>query len=180
MYKMGDLVVYEGSSSICEISRIDRFDFQGGDRDRLYYVLKPLREDCVIYNPVDNTSARMRPVLTRDEAERLIDTIPDLAPAEPQAEGHPAQEAKQMAQHFESIIRTRDCARLLELTMSLYDKQRRQAACARAISPTEAAAKKRAEEMLFDELSIALGIPAEGVQKYIEARLDGKTGKVLQ
>lgn len=180
MYKTGDLVVYEGSNSICEISRIDRFDFQGGDCDRLYYVLKPLREDCVIYNPVDNTDARMRPVMTRDEAERLIDTIPDLAQAESPTDGFPAQEAKQMAQHFESIIRTRDCARLLELTMSLYDKQRRQAACARTISPTEVSAKRRAEEMLFDELSIALGIPAEGVQKYIEVRLGEQAENRLQ
>ena len=88
--------------------------------------------------------------------------------------GRPFQEGKQAAQYYESIIRTRDCANLIKLVMSIYEKKQSLAKNDRHIGSMEATAMKRAEEMLFEELAVALDIPKERVQKYIEARIDGK------
>ena len=177
MYKIGDLIVYEGSSNVCRISDIARLD--QGDQSRLYYVLKPLHEDCVIYNPVDNTASLMRHVISKDEAERLIDTIPEMDFTEMGAEPYNIQEAKQIAQHYESVIKTRDCARLMKLTMSIYEKKQLRAKSERSIGSVEASAMRRAEEMLFGELSVALDIPREHVPGYIEDRLSRIDGKQL-
>ncbi len=174
MYKIGDMIVYEGSQSVCRVSDIAALDFRGGNENRLYYVLKPMHQNCVIYNPVDNADALMRPVITRAEAEKLIEGIPQMNVAEMSVAARPFQEGKQAAQYYESIIRTRDCANLIKLVMSIYEKKQSLAKHDRHIGSMEAAAMKRAEDMLFDELAVALDIPKERVQQYIGARIDGK------
>lgn len=177
MYKIGDLVVYEGSNCICRVSDIAPLDFQGADNSRLYYVLKPLHQDCVMYNPVDNTNALMRLVITKDEAEKLIDAIPEMEELETVENGgttHSFQQNKQSVQRYESIMKTRDCANLIKLTMFLHRKKDFQAKIDRNIGSVDNTTMKRAEGMLFDELSIALDIPKESVPQYIENRISGK------
>ncbi|MDL2264486.1 CarD family transcriptional regulator [Synergistaceae bacterium OttesenSCG-928-I11] len=187
MYKVGDLLVYESANCICRVSDIAEFDFQapaksatgssdGAVKKRLYYVLKPLHENCTLYNPVDNTDVLMRPVISREEAERLIDTIPEMDALETNAGGTHFQEAKQIAQHYDSIIKTRDCETLIKLTRSIYEKKQSRARQNMNIGSVESTTLKKAEEMLFDEFSVALGIPRTDVQQYIEERLNGKTG----
>lgn len=174
MYKIGDMIVYEGSCSVCKISDIAAFDFRGSDEDRLYYVLKPLHQDCVIYNPVDNAEALMRPIITKDEAQDLIDRIPEMDVMQTSLGARRFQEAKQIAQHYESIIKGRDCASLIGLVMSINDRKQSLAKQDRHIGSMEASTMKRAENMLFDELSVALSIPREDVRQYIETRIGTK------
>jgi CarD family transcriptional regulator len=167
MCQVGDLVIYGGSNCVCRITDITGLDFPDIDRDRLYYVLKPLRQDCVIYCPADNTDMLMRRVISREDAEALIDMIPGI-----KAEIYQGQEFKQIAEHYESIIKTRDCAKLIELTMSLYSKKHFLLDNNRKFGAQEDMFMKRAEEMLFGELSAALGIPRESVPSYIAARIE--------
>lgn len=174
MYGIGDLLVYEGSGCICKVSDIAGFDFQGNGESRLYYVLKPLLKECVIYNPVDNDSVFMRPVISKDEALKLIDTIPEMDASDVSVDTPNFQEARRIAQHYESIIRSRDCAELLKLTMLIYEKKKAFAAKNREIGSVESASLKKAEGVLFEEFSIALGIPKDGVQKYIESRIGAR------
>ena len=81
MYQTGDLLIY-GSTGVCRVLSIDRRqDYVDGiKQDKLYYQLKPLHQGGVIYTPVDNSKVVMRPVISREEAEALIDTIPTLQP----------------------------------------------------------------------------------------------------
>ena len=172
MYKIGDMIVYEGSQSVCKVSDIAAFDFRGLNENRLYYVLKPMHQDCVIYNPVDNTDTLMRLVITKDEAEKLIDMIPHMEVQEVQLEARPFQEAKQVAQYYESIIKTRDCADLIKLVISIYERKQALLKHDRHLGSMEATVMKRAEDMLYDELAVALDIPKERVQEHIETRVN--------
>lgn len=178
MYDIGDLLVYGGSSSVCKVSDIADFDFQGNGEKKQYYVLKPLRENCVIYNPVDNTGVFMRPVISRDEAEKLIDMIPELDVSDVGTEASDMHEAKLLAQHYESMIKSRDCKTLVKLTKSIYEKKQQMAKKNRDIGSVESSSMKRAEKALFEELSVALDIPCDGVPKYIKARLVAKLEKL--
>ncbi|GHV54249.1 hypothetical protein FACS1894216_13890 [Synergistales bacterium] len=175
MYEIGDMIVYGGSSCVCRIEDITALDIKDADKDRLYYKLKPLHQDCVIYNPVDNTTALMRPVITKYEADRLIDMIPEMDLPEVKENTNCFAEAKEIAKLYESIIKTRDCAKLIGLTMSIYLKKQSAVKYNRKFGSVDAAAMKRAEDILFGELSVALGIPKENVREYIEARINEKT-----
>ena len=74
MYNVGDLVFY-GSTGVCRIVEIKKPNAVKEKEERLYYTLKPLYQECMISTPVDNDKVFMRPIITKEEAERIIDTI---------------------------------------------------------------------------------------------------------
>ena len=67
MYQVGDLIVY-GGTGVCRVMEVG--PQTGG---RLYYTLEPVYGSCRIFTPVENSKVLMRPIVTRQEAERLID-----------------------------------------------------------------------------------------------------------
>ena len=74
MYKVGELIFY-GGTGVCRVEGIEERREKGVSRP--YYVLKPTCQDGTIYIPVD-TKVYMRPVISREEAERIIDAIPGI------------------------------------------------------------------------------------------------------
>jgi CarD family transcriptional regulator len=108
----------------------------------------------------------MRHAITKDEAENLIDMIPRI-----KAEPYQSGDFRQINEHYESIIKTRDCEQLITLTMSIYQKKHFLMSRNRKFSAQEETFMKRAEDMLFDELSVALAIPKGQVKAYIASRV---------
>ena len=74
MFQAGELVVY-GSTGVCRVEDFAGLDGPGEDRGKRYYLLKPLWQDGVIYAPMDSEKVPMRPVISRTEAEALIDEL---------------------------------------------------------------------------------------------------------
>ena len=71
MYQQGDLIVY-GNTGVCRVEAVGHPQgISGIPEDKLYYTLAPLYSAGVIYAPLD-TPVLMRPVLTREAAEKLI------------------------------------------------------------------------------------------------------------
>lgn len=75
MFQKGDSVVY-GNLGVCKINDLVTRQFEGLDEAHPYYVLKPLYQEGVLYVPADNPKIALRAVLTADEANQLIDSIP--------------------------------------------------------------------------------------------------------
>ena len=157
MYQTGELVVY-GTTGVCRVEGVTCPEMPGEDRNRRYYLLKPLHQDGIIYTPADSGKVSMRPVISAREAEALIDLIPTL---------------QALAQHYQSVLRTSDCADLLRLTMSIYCKQQAAQAKKKRLGMVDERYMKQAERLLYGELSAALGIPLEAVQPYIARRVAG-------
>ena len=118
MYQVGDLIVY-GHSGVCVVSEIKTIDAPWADKDQLYYALEPAHGDYVVYAPVDSCKVFTRLAISKDEANRLIDTIPSIEP-----KIHHSLRPQDMAAYYTSYIESHDCADLIELTMSLYAKKR--------------------------------------------------------
>ncbi len=165
MYQIGDLILYS-STGVCEITDIKTLEDAGTEKDRLYYILKPLYQECVISTPVDQPKVFMRPIITKQEAERLIDRIPTM-----QAEAYHNRILHQLAEHYEASLKSHDCADLIELTMSIHEKKQSLQQQKRKCSVLDERFLKRAEELLFGELSAALDIPIEHVSGYIAQRV---------
>ena len=167
MFQPGELLVY-GATGVCRVEEITAPDFTRADRGRRYYLLRPLHQDGVIYAPVDSGKVPIRPVISREEAEALIDLIPSI-----RAEACHAPTMQALAQHYQSAVRSHNCRELLELTMSIYLKRRQAEAQKRRLGMVDERYMKQAERLLYGELSAALDIPYEEVQPYI-ARRAGK------
>ncbi len=158
MYKAGDLVVY-GGNGVCRIESVA--PLPGGEQ--AYYTMRPLSSDCVIRVPV-TTKTEMREVISREEALQLIDGIPDVV-----AEVYHNRSATLLAGHYTEAMRSHRCEDLIGLTMSIYAKKKLAEREKRRIGMIDERYMKRAEELLFGELSVALGIPAEKVPDFIDA-----------
>lgn len=77
MFQPGELVVY-GATGVCRVESIQQPEPHSALQGKTCYLLKPLYQDGVIYTPVENSKVSIRPVMTREEADALIDQIPTM------------------------------------------------------------------------------------------------------
>ena len=164
MFEIGEKIVY-GSTGVCEVENIAPMDFAGKGEKELYYVLHPLYQDGVIYAPVQGT-VYMRPILSAQEVDRLIDGIPQI-----EASVVEERSLTTLAAHYETILSTHDCRELLTLSMSLYEKKQRARQQKKKFGQIDTRFMKRTEELLFGEMAAALDIPVEKVPDYIAKRV---------
>jgi CarD family transcriptional regulator len=165
MFHIGDLFVY-GNSGVCEIQNITTLDINKDEPERLYYILKPLYQSYTVSTPLDNDQVLMRPIISRDEAERLIRSIPEI-----QAEAYYNESINQLSEHYKSIISTFDGEELIRMTMSIYSKNQLRVDKKLKPGAIDQRYMKRAEELIFGEFAAALGIPKEDVPEYIAANI---------
>ena len=82
MFKVNDYIFYS-SGGICRVDAICEEPFEGAPKGVCYYVLHTISEPKqVIWNPVQNDKVLMRPVLTLEEIDALLNTLALLPPLE--------------------------------------------------------------------------------------------------
>ncbi|MFQ9798058.1 MAG: CarD family transcriptional regulator [Clostridia bacterium] len=77
VFQVNDMIVY-GAHGVCRIAEIEERDFNGSSIE--YYILKPVYDEkATIFVPVlnDRLTAKMRRVLSKDEIEALIESMPN-------------------------------------------------------------------------------------------------------
>lgn len=164
MYKAGDMVIY-GGNGVCEVVSICTMDKDGVDPNKKYYQLEPLYQGGTIYTPVD-TKVFMRRVITKGEAERLIEDIPNI-----QAEAYHDKSVQGLSQHYQNALQSYDCSDLIELTMSIYSKKLYNEKNNKKLGTVDDKFKKRAEDLLFGEFAVALEMAKDDVEGYINSRV---------
>lgn len=161
MYQIGDLILY-GGTGVCRVLNITAQNAAVDQGEQLFYVLEPLYQSCTIFAPVHKTKVFMRPIISKDEAKRLIGTIPTL-----HVDAYHSRGTNELTMHYKGALNTHDCSALLELTMSIYAKRRQLEQQKRKLGAVDERFMKRGEDLLFGELSAALGIPRDQVPEYI-------------
>lgn len=162
MYEPGSLIVY-GTTGVCRVEAVaPRQLMRGLVKD--CYTLHPLYSNETIYIPVD-TTVFMREPISREQANELIDRIPDQTDAPLPADLGTAKE------YYDTALQSHDCGNLLQLIRQIYQKSQRVKENKRQPSQTDQRYLKRAEELLYGELAVALGIEREEVVPYIAQRL---------
>ena len=151
---------------VCRVEAVETRVLPKGAGEAQFYVLKPIYQTCAVSTPVDNDKIPMRPVISREETERLIDAIPNV-----HAEAYHNKVLRQLSEHYENIIKLYDCAKLIELLLSTYDKRRLCAQQKKKFGAMDERYMKRAEDMLFGEFAVALGIDKNEVPGYIIQRI---------
>ena len=164
MFEKGSYIVY-GNSGVCQVEDIITMDMKGVPRDRLFYVLNPsAQKGGKIFTPVDNEKTHMRPVLTPEEASKLIDEIPEIE------ELWIANEKLREAQYKE-CMKSCDCKEWIKIIKTLYLRKRARSAQGKRITSTDEKYLRMAEDYLYTELEIPLGIPKARMEGYIGERV---------
>ena len=159
MFSVGDKIIY-GENGVCTVENVGPLG--GASRDRIYYHLRPLIGSGTYFTPVDS-GAYMRPVMSREEAEALIDAIPGIEPAICQDNRFNHVDA-----YYKELFKQHSCEALVSIVKGLRCRMAER----KTKSSRAEATMKRAKDILHGELSIALDMDLKDVEPYIRSRLE--------
>lgn len=160
MFKIGEYVVC-GNKGVCVVENIATLDISGVDKERKYYILKPLYlSGSTVYVPVDSSRESMRRVLQRREAQKLIKGIPDIPLLI-------ITNDKLTEQTYRECIKTNSCEELVKIMKTIYLRKQKRMQAGRKVTAVDAKYFHIAEENLYGELAVALDIPRDEVENYI-------------
>ncbi|MDO4326271.1 MAG: CarD family transcriptional regulator [bacterium] len=165
MFQKGDYVVY-GVKGVCEVLDVTCLNVPGIPKDKQYYVLRPnSQKDSKVFIPVDGEKKTvLRPILTKEEANKLVDMIPDVE------ELWVANE-KQREEQYKEAIRSCECREWVKIIKTLYLRKQKRLAEGRKTTAMDEKYFRLAEANLHEELAVSLGIPKNEMEHYIEAHI---------
>lgn len=160
MFEIGEYIVY-GNTGVCKVEEVKKMTEPGTKSDRLYYTLEPVyRKGCRLFTPVDNQKVKMRPVLTMQEADELIGRIKEIDILW-------VKDEKSREQMYKDAIRTCNCEELVKIIKTLYLRKKARLAAGKKVTSSDAKYLHLAEESLYGELSVVMGIPKDEVETFI-------------
>ncbi len=160
VFEKGQYVV-SGSKGVCVVEDITTLDISGVDRERKYYILKPIyMNSSTVYVPVDTADGSMRKVLSREEADHLIQEIPDIPLIA-------ISNDKLLEQEYRGCMRTNDCAEWIRIIKTIYVRKQKRLEAGRKVTAVDAKYFRLAEDNLYGELAVALQMPRSEVGDYI-------------
>lgn len=166
MFQKGELVIY-GNDGICRIEEIGipvgtPMEHNG----RTYYMLAPVFGSGMIYAPLD-TKVFMRPILTKEQAERMIRQIPEI-----QEESFLGQDVRSLGEKYKGFLDTHRCEDLIRLIKTVYIKEKKMEENGKKLAKTEQEFSRLAKELLHREFSLALEMPYEDISAYIIKKIE--------
>ena len=167
MFQIGDHVYY-ASGGICSVSDICYAPLSGMPKDRQYYVLHSLHHDnSVMYVPVNSETVFLRPLLTKAEAEALLDRIPAISEID-------EPNAKILKGKYTEAMRQHDPTEWVRVIKTVYGRIRSLAEHSKTqrISDTERSFAEDAKRYLYMELSLTLNVPVVEMENYIKDHVE--------
>lgn len=160
MFSVGDKIVY-GENGVCTVEKIEPLGSTGANKGMLYYHLSPLIGSGTYFAPVDS-GAYMRLVISREEAEALIDSMPNIEPAICNDNRFNHVDA-----FYKELFRQHSNEALVAIVKGLRCRMAQR----KSRSSRAEATLKRARDMLHGELSVALDLDLDQVEDYITQRI---------
>lgn len=170
MFAIEDIVVY-GNCGVCKIVNICKK--QIGEKQVSCYVLKPVRDETTtIYCPIDNDKIKMRKLLTPEEIDNLIQTMPA---AQTQWEANDQIRKEK----FHAILKKADHRELITLIKTLYFHKVESTRQGRKFHLNDERVMKEAERILYGEFAHVLHIEPDEVVPFITGQLNAKRREML-
>lgn len=165
MFVNGDYVVC-GNNGVCKVENITTLDISGVDKNRKYYLLKPVfLSGSTVYMPVDKAEDTMRKAMNREEALAFIKAIP-------KASLIPLADEKTLERTYKEYIHQNSCEGWLKLIKTIYLRKEKRISKGYKVTAVDSRYFKLAEDFLYGELSIALDMTKDEVRDYIIETMD--------
>ena len=162
-FAIGDLIFY-GESGVCRVEEIVEKEFLG--EMRACYRLTPIYQSCTIFTPADNEAVFMRPILSRDEAQAVIDSIESIEP-----EFAKTTSPRELTERYDKMIKTHDCNEYMKFIVSFHKKKKMLSEQKKKVSAIDERFLKKVEDLLYGELAAALGMDKIAAKLMIQERV---------
>lgn len=167
MFETGTYIVC-GQHGVCRVEGIGKLKLTEASKDRDYYTLsKVYSQGGVIYVPADSEKIVMRPVISKEEAEALIDDMRKIDTLQIDNE-------KRKEDIFKQAFRTCDNRDWVRIIKTLYARKQMRLAKGKKVTASDERFLRAAEENLYGELAISLNMNKRDVEKYIIEKIDGE------
>lgn len=154
MFSVDDVVVY-GKNGVCKVTQVGTLNLPMIDPGKQYYTMHPLyKKDAVLYAPVDNNKSVLRRVMSKEEAQSLLDEIPML-------EGTWIVSEKDRENQYKSALAACDCRQLVKIIKALQIRKQSRLQDGKKVTVVDERYSRLAGDQLFEELTYALGLTRE-------------------
>ena len=155
MYKANDYLVYK--KDVCKVREVRKNRMNGKD----YYILVPITDESLIIEaPADNRMGFIRDVISKEEAEKLIKKIPKIETLE-------NLDDKYIEKTYKELLYNGDLEDLIKIIKTTYIRNDNRIKSNKKISDKDKTYFEKAEEYLYNELSISLNMSFGETKEYI-------------
>lgn len=154
MFQIHDYVVYQ--RKVCEIVDMKESKYHNST----CYVLVPMDDPSLkIQVPVDNPLGAIRPLLSKEEVEQLIQNIPHI----------PVLDCndKMMDNHYKELLHSGKLEDLVCIIKTTYLRNQERVLHNKKIGDKDHTYFEMAERYLYQELSIVLNMSYEDTKQYV-------------
>lgn len=159
MYKIGEFLLY-GSHGVCEI--VDIIDKRFTGQEKKYYVLHPIKNpDLKLYFPVDGNGAKLKTLLSEEEANDLLQVFKQ--PAKQWIE-----KTSERNQYFQKVVASGDRKQIAEMIKMLMQRKFELEKIGKKLSSQETKLLQDTSAIFYNEFAMSLSISKEKIQDQIE------------
>ena len=164
MFEIGECVVY-GTNGICRVTDICPSPYDPSDT-RSFYLLVPVRNpmSSTIYTPVDNGRVPIRRLMTPEEIDAFILTIPQIEMLAVPVE-------KQRRELYRNTVGSLCPEGYVSVMKAVEERRERLSAAHKHVPVSDLEYGRLARHMLYSEISHVLAIAEESVEGYIAEKL---------
>ncbi|MBT9775024.1 hypothetical protein GPL15_00685 [Clostridium sp. MCC353] len=157
-YEKQDYVVH-WSGKVCRIDQISKLKMM--DKEEVYYIMHPVREAKeTIYVPVRKADESLRPVMSKEEAVKVIKELPDIEPLR-------IHDEKMREREYKNAFHSNDCRARVRIVKELYQRKQERVSAGKKMASSDAETMSMAERSFEEELAASLGIRMEEVKGVI-------------
>ena len=165
MFQINDVVVY-GAQGVCKIVGTQDQKIDGANKT--YFVLKPADDrGATFYVPTwnDKALAKMRKVMTKQDVDALIDSMPNKTPTWIANEN-------ERKETYKRILSSGDQADIISMVQSLFSHKKEREADGKRLHMSDEHFMKDAEQLLYNEWQYVLNVDKAGLMAYIFERIE--------
>lgn len=164
MYKVNDYVMYK--KDVCKVREIKNNKLNGND----YYILVPIDDKSLIIDvPVDNRMGFLRNLISKEEADLLIDNIGNIKPLENVDE-------KNVDKSYRDLLYNGSHEDLIKIIKTAYLRNVDRVKNNKKIREKDKDYFNQAEKYLYNELAIVYEMTSDEIKNYIIQKVQEKNG----
>ncbi len=165
-WKANDTVVHI-RDGVCTVRSVEKLTISS-DEPCEYYILTPVYDPgSKIYVPVERGDAVLRALITKEEIDDLIRTIPEMGIDW-------ISDDKQRQRALQQEVKSGSHETLLGVISTLYKKRKEIDSSGRKFHSADERFLNEAEKQIHREFGYVLGIDPDRVPEYIHAKLSGE------
>lgn len=154
-----------GKYGVCKVDEIGPISASGISADKIFYTLVPIYDSkSRAYIPVDSKKVTMRPVISVQEANKLIDSMEDI-------EALQINDQKRREALFKEAMLKYDCKEWIKIIKSISLRKTQRVAEGKKVTMNDERYLQIAEDSLYGEFAVAFGINKGDVEQLISDRV---------